>query len=106
MNTPPQVDGLLGYLSGPLPSDEGTSGPFRHSGTAGEYTIEDSSGRIPRPLHRRLSSDQRNALTASFAAGARQKDLALQYGVGIRSVKRLVRTAREEGAITARPRSI
>ncbi|WP_162145992.1 sigma-70 family RNA polymerase sigma factor [Glycomyces tenuis] len=96
MNTSPQVDGLLGRLSGPIPSNDGTSVPSWRSGAAAEYIIGDSSTRVPRPLHRRLSPDQRTALIASFTAGVKQKDLAIQYGVSIRSVKRLVRSAREQ----------
>ncbi|WP_155830366.1 sigma factor-like helix-turn-helix DNA-binding protein [Glycomyces tenuis] len=41
--------------------------------------------------------DQRRALVAAFAFGVRQKDLATEYGISIRSVKRLVRQARDAG---------
>lgn len=94
LNTPPQVDGPLGRLSGPLPRSAESSGPAWHSGSAGKHGVENISSRIPRPLHRRLSADQRTTLVASFSAGIKQKDLALQYGVSIHSVKRLVHAAR------------
>ncbi|MEU5871920.1 sigma factor-like helix-turn-helix DNA-binding protein [Glycomyces sp. NPDC047369] len=54
---------------------------------------------IPRPLHRRLSSEQRSALVASYTAGVRQKDLAVKYGISVRSVKRLVQRARTAESI-------
>jgi hypothetical protein len=105
LNTTPQVDGLLRRLSGPLPGDDRTSGPSWRSGAVAEYIIEDGSGRIPRPLRRRLSPSQRTALIASFAAGVKQKDLALQYGISIRSVKRLIRTARDAETAALRTRT-
>ncbi|MCH7229738.1 helix-turn-helix domain-containing protein [Glycomyces sp. L485] len=98
MNTPPQVYGLLEQLSGPDSGKNGISGPSSNSSSTDGYTAEDASGRIPRPLHRRLSLDQRAALVAAFASGAKQKDLAADYGISIRSVKRLVRAARNAGA--------
>jgi DNA-binding transcriptional regulator LsrR (DeoR family) len=39
------------------------------------------------------------ALVAAFKSGVKQRDLAVQYGISIRSVKRLVRAARDAGAI-------
>lgn len=102
LNTPPQVDGLLQQLSGPDSISNGVSGPSWRSDTAAEYAVEDTSGRTPRPLHRRLSPEQRTALAAAFASGIRQKDLAAEYGISIRSVKRLVHVAREAGQIKCR----
>ncbi|WP_166659578.1 MULTISPECIES: sigma factor-like helix-turn-helix DNA-binding protein [unclassified Glycomyces] len=101
MNTPPQVSRLLGRLSGPLEDDGGTSGPSWRSRTTAEYTIEDSSIRIPRPLYRRLSPDQRTVLVDAFASGVKQRELAAQYGISVRSVKRLVRGARNAGTTAA-----
>jgi hypothetical protein len=100
LNTPPQVDALLGHLSGPLTNDREPSGPSWRFRTAAEYTIEDTSGLTPRPIRQRLSPVQRSALVDAFAAGIKQKDLALQYGISIRSVKRLVRDARNAGTNT------
>jgi DNA-directed RNA polymerase specialized sigma24 family protein len=97
LNTPPQVDGLIGLLSGPFPAASGVSGPSWPSGKAGEFIVEDTAERVPRPLHRRLSHDQRAALIAAFASGIKQRDLAAQYGISIRSIKRLVRAARGTG---------
>jgi transposase-like protein len=88
LNTPPQVDGLE-QLSGPDSSRSGISGPCWRSGSDTEYTIQDVSGRILRPLHQRHSPEQRTALAAAFASGISQKDLAAKYGISIRSVKRL-----------------
>jgi DNA-directed RNA polymerase specialized sigma24 family protein len=100
LNTPPQVDGLLERLSGPPTTDRESSGPSWRSGAAAEFTVEDTSSRTARPIRQRLSPVRRSALVAAFAAGAKQKDLALQYGVSIRSVKRLVRSARQADVIT------
>jgi DNA-directed RNA polymerase specialized sigma24 family protein len=94
LNTPPQVDGILGGLSGPRTAARGVSGPSWRSGKAGELIVEDTAERAPRPLHRRLSHNQRAALIAAFDSGVKQRDLAVQYGISIRSIKRLVRAAR------------
>ncbi|MDA1360700.1 sigma factor-like helix-turn-helix DNA-binding protein [Glycomyces luteolus] len=45
----------------------------------------------PRALGERLSPTDRGTLIAAFNAGASQKQLAAEYGISIRSVKRLVR---------------
>lgn len=95
LNTPPQVDSLLQRLAGPLSLDAGTSGPSCRTGAAAEHGIENVSGRIPRLLHRRLAPEQKTTLVSAYVAGVRQKDLAAEYNISVRSVKRLVRTARE-----------
>lgn len=93
-------------LSGPLAGEGGALGPAQRSGTTAEYTVENVAGRMLRPLRRRLSPEQRSALVESFAAGARQKDLAAEYDISIRSVKRLVRAARDTGATRLRSQSV
>jgi DNA-directed RNA polymerase specialized sigma24 family protein len=35
----------------------------------------------PRPLSRRLSPEQREAIVIAYAGGVPQKDLAVQYGI-------------------------
>jgi hypothetical protein len=100
LNTPPQVDSLFQRLSGPFPRAAEASGPSRRSSATAEYSVEDVSGRTPRPLHRRLEPNQRAALVTAFATGVRQRDLAVQYGISVRSVKRLIRYAREAGTRT------
>jgi hypothetical protein len=102
LNTPPQVDGLLGRLSGPLPYRAETSGPSWRSDSAAGYTVENVAGRVPRPLNRRLSHNQRVALVVSFASGVKQHDLADKYGISVRSVKRLIHLSREQNVITLR----
>jgi hypothetical protein len=97
LNTTPQVEGLLRQLSGLPSTAPETSGPS-YASSAGEINIEDISGRVPRPIRRRLSLDQRDALVRAFASGTQQRDLAVQYSISVRSVKRLVRAARESGA--------
>jgi DNA-directed RNA polymerase specialized sigma24 family protein len=56
---------------------------------------------MPRPLCQRLSPEQRSALVAAYGTGARQKDLAAEYGISIRSAKRLLRAARDSASATA-----
>lgn len=103
LNTPPQVDGLIRRLSDPLTSGNEISGPSWCTDTTSDRAAEEASGRTPRPLHRRLSPDQRAALTTAYVSGTKQKDLAAQYGISISSVKRLVRAARDTGAVVAHP---
>ncbi|MEU5871928.1 sigma factor-like helix-turn-helix DNA-binding protein [Glycomyces sp. NPDC047369] len=97
MNTPPQVDALLKRLSGPFTDPSELPGPSWRSNTSTASTIESTGARVPRPLHRRLSPSQRSALVAAYASGVKQKDLAAEYGISIRSVKRLLQNARTSG---------
>ena len=85
LNTPPHVDSLFRRLSGPLPYRAETSGPSWRSDSAAGYTVENVASRVPRPLNRRLSHDQRVALVVSFASGVKQHDLADQYGISVRA---------------------
>jgi predicted DNA binding protein len=50
----------------------------------------------PRSLHQRLTPTEIEALVAAYRAGVRQPVLAEQYGIGLTSVKKLVRQAREQ----------
>ncbi|MEU6246138.1 hypothetical protein [Glycomyces sp. NPDC047010] len=52
--------------------------------------------RTPRSLHQRLTPIEVEALVAAFHAGARQPALADRYGIGLTSVKKLIREARRE----------
>jgi hypothetical protein len=106
LNTPPQVDSLPQRLAGPLLYGGKISGPLWSSDSVAGYIVENVNRRVPRPLNSRLSHDHRVALVASFASGARQRDLAIQYGISIRSVKRLIRLAREQGIVKQRPQTI
>ncbi len=98
LNTPPQVDGLFRRLLGPCSLDAEASCPSRRAGSVAEDCVENAADRIPRPLHRRLSADQRMTLVASFKSGVKQKDLAVQYGISTRSVKRLIRSPRRRNS--------
>jgi hypothetical protein len=51
--------------------------------------------RRPRSLRQRLTPTDSEALVAAFRAGARQPVLAERYGIGLTSVKKLVREARQ-----------
>ena len=93
-NPNPQLDGLLKRLSGPLPARAANPGPSYNPEPESDDVVETSYGRPPRPLNQRLSSDARAELVAAFASGIKQKDLAHEYGVSVRSVKRLVQQAR------------
>jgi hypothetical protein len=95
LNTSPQVDGLLGCLSGPLPSDGGDSGPSCRDASAADAGFTSiGPRRPPRPINQRLSPQTRSDLVSAFFAGANQGDLATEYGISVRSVKRIVHAAR------------
>jgi hypothetical protein len=49
----------------------------------------------PRSLQQRLTPTQIDALVAAYRAGVRQPVLAERYGIGLTSVKKLIRQARE-----------
>jgi DNA-binding transcriptional regulator LsrR (DeoR family) len=53
----------------------------------------------PRPLNRRLTLEQREAIVIAYSNGVEQKALAVQYGISDRSVRRLVSKARTSGTI-------
>ncbi|WP_205327744.1 hypothetical protein [Glycomyces sp. YM15] len=55
--------------------------------------VDDS--RRPRSLHQRLTPVEIEALVAAYRAGVRQPVLAERYGIGLTSVKKLVRQTRE-----------
>ncbi|MEU5872191.1 hypothetical protein AB0A73_11615 [Glycomyces sp. NPDC047369] len=45
----------------------------------------------PRPLRKRLAPKDRQRLIEDYLAGALQKDLATRYGIGLSSVKTVLR---------------
>ncbi|WP_344486606.1 hypothetical protein [Glycomyces endophyticus] len=49
----------------------------------------------PRSLHQRLTPSEIDALVTAYRAGVRQPVLAEQYGIGLTSVKKLIRQARQ-----------
>jgi hypothetical protein len=51
----------------------------------------------PRSLHQRLTPAEIEALVAAYQAGVRQPVLAERYGIGLTSVKKLIREARHLG---------
>ncbi|MQM26903.1 hypothetical protein [Glycomyces albidus] len=51
--------------------------------------------RQPRSLHQRLTPTQIEALVAAYRAGVRQPILAERYGIGLTSVKKLIREDRQ-----------
>ena len=91
-NPNPQLDGLLDRLSGPLPARTENPGPSWTD--TSDTDLEVSYGQPPRSLDKRFSPETRAALAAAFTSGAKQKDLAREYGISIRSVKRLIHQAR------------
>ncbi|WP_155830383.1 hypothetical protein [Glycomyces tenuis] len=98
-NPNPQLDGLLEHLTSPSPTCTEHPGPSYDAEREGGGLIETNYGRSPRPLNKRFSPKARSELATAFASGVKQKDLALQYGVSIRSVKRLIQQARLAGTI-------
>lgn len=77
----------------------GNPGPSYAPGPVTGGVIETNYGKPPRPLNQRFSPKARSALAAAFASGVKQKDLAREYGISVRSVKRLVQQARTAGII-------
>jgi hypothetical protein len=68
------------------------------SGTvSGTVSVRDSAPRVPqrRPIAERLSEVDVQALVAAFVAGTPKWKLAQRYGIGMTSVKRLLK---ERGA--------
>jgi DNA-binding transcriptional regulator LsrR (DeoR family) len=59
-------------------------------GSPGEQPLIAYPPASPRALGERLSPVQRDALITAFNAGATQEALAAEYGISIRSIKRLV----------------
>jgi hypothetical protein len=51
----------------------------------------------PRSLHQSLTPAQIDALVAAYRAGVRQPVLAERYGIGLTSVKKLIREVRQAG---------
>jgi len=60
-------------------------------------SIETNYDKPPRPLGERLTPESRAALALAF--GIKPKDLAREYEISIRSVKRLIQQARTAGVI-------
>lgn len=56
--------------------------------------MKSSYGQPPRALDKRFSPETRATLVAAFAAGVEQQHLAEEYGISIRSVKRLIQQSR------------
>jgi hypothetical protein len=77
-----------------LPARAEKSGPSCTGRTPAAADVEVSYGQPPRALAKRFSSETSAALAEAFASGVKQKDLARQYGISIRSVKRLLQQAR------------
>ncbi|MEU6248279.1 hypothetical protein [Glycomyces sp. NPDC047010] len=68
----------------------------RLSAPIGEVASSPSSAEEPhrpRSLHQRLTPTQINALVTAYRAGVRQPVLAERYGIGLTSVKKLIRSA-------------
>ncbi|MDA1360268.1 hypothetical protein O1R50_11580 [Glycomyces luteolus] len=76
-------------LSGPLPTRGPETGPLA-PGSPNEPPLVAYPPAPSRTLGKRLSPTDRDTLIAAFNAGASQQHLATQYGISIRSVKRLV----------------
>lgn len=95
-NPNPQLDASLDRLPESWIPD---SGPSREPRFDCDPVPNDSPPVPPRPLNRRLTAEQREAIILAYGAGVPQKVLAVQYGISDRSVKRLVSQARKSGAV-------
>jgi DNA-binding CsgD family transcriptional regulator len=93
-NPNPQLDASFDRLA------ESTEHWISDSGPSWEPRLDcdPAPGDVPpRPLNRRLTAEQREAIVIAYSNGMPQKDLAVQYGISDRSVKRLVANARKSG---------
>lgn len=88
-NPNPQLDGLLKRLSGPSPDRGPETGPMA-PGSPDEPPSVAYPPAPPRALGKRLSLADSDTLIAAFNAGASQQHLAAEFGISVRSVKRLV----------------
>jgi hypothetical protein len=96
-NPNPQLDAALDRLEEPAESWISDSGLYWESRPDCDPAPDDAPPVLPRPLNRRLSPEQREAIVIAYDSGMLQKDLALQYGISDRSVKRLIVNARKLG---------
>jgi len=93
----PQIDAVLDRLENSLKADESPSGPSREPRLDCDPAPDDAPPVPPRPLDRRLTAEQREVIIVAYSRGIPQKDLAVQYGISDRSVKRLIAIARKAG---------
>jgi hypothetical protein len=99
-NPNPQLNAALGHLAEPAePPRISNSGPSWEPRLDCDPVPDGASPISPRPLNRRLTAKEREAIVIAYGSGAPQKFLAVQYGISDRSVKRLVSKARKSGAI-------
>jgi DNA-binding NarL/FixJ family response regulator len=96
----PQVDAILESLENAQEADESSSGLSWQSRSGSELPVIVTPSMPPRILHRRLTAEQRQAIVTAFSHGTPQKELAARHDISVRSVRRLVRDARESTAIT------
>jgi DNA invertase Pin-like site-specific DNA recombinase len=99
-NPNPQLDGLLERLSGPSPARGPETGPSALN-APDEQPPTAYPPAPPRSIGKRLSPTDRDTLTIAFNAGVSQARLATEYGISIRSIKRLVQGASNRPQATA-----
>jgi hypothetical protein len=97
-NPNPQLDAILNHLAEPAEPWNSPSGPSSEPCPDCDPEPDDAPPVLPRPLNRRLTAEQREAIVMTYAGGTAQKALAIEYGISSRSVKRLVSKARRSGA--------
>ncbi|WP_091039746.1 helix-turn-helix domain-containing protein [Glycomyces harbinensis] len=99
----PQVDSILVRFENVREVDEPSSDPSTQSRPGSELPVITAPSTPPRTLHRRLTADQRQAIVAAFNHGTPQKELAANYDISVRSVRRLVRDSRESANLKDHP---
>nr|WP_277606042.1 sigma factor-like helix-turn-helix DNA-binding protein [Glycomyces sp. L485] len=98
-NPSSQVDAALYRLAAPIEPRGRISGLSWWARDGEDFPPTRAEVVTPRALKRRLSIEQREAIVKAYNEGVLQKDLAVEYGISVRSVKRLVRHARDTGQI-------
>ncbi|WP_460545503.1 sigma factor-like helix-turn-helix DNA-binding protein [Glycomyces halotolerans] len=94
-NPSSQVDAALRPIGTDFKQPDGRSSLSRQSHDGSVVAFSDALAVPPRALRRRLTDQQRQAIVEAFHDGVPQQVLADRYGISVRSVKRLVRAARE-----------
>ena len=99
-NPNPQLDAAIDSMTAPSEPQTTASGPSWQPRPDCDPSVANNLP-LPQPhaLSRRLTADERREIAVAFSNGISQQELALAHGISIRSVKRLVKAARNAGVI-------
>lgn len=97
---------MIDSLAAPSESPASPSGPSWQPRLDCEPAFTDKPP-LPQAhaLSRRLTADQRREIAIAFTNGIPQKELAAAHGISIRSVRRVVKAAREAVEASVHPQT-